>query len=329
MRAVVIATKNGKAAVAGENGLMCYIKDDSYQIGQILEVDDGLMGNRSIFHNENAVRFGNRIAHFAVRNSSGLAAALCLALATGGICAYAAPVKTVTDSSVPEIKYSLNIFGRVIAVTSDEAEEADIADSIYKEVQGRKVNEAMEIAEKIIREEESASPKVPSEESDVIELLKPDDKKSGDKVPDNAGMSPSEERPYEEPPKEPVAEESKPEQNDPDKEHPEGRTDERPYQEQPPMEHNDTGNDTGKKPAMPSEEAGGTNDQDRPESNQNMGGEQQNDVPLPPDDRPDLESTPSDSKSPPQDSQTSPPDREPPLQQDTGSTPHPQNAPPH
>lgn len=325
MRAVVIAIKNGKAAVAGENGLMCYIKDDSYQVGQILEVDDGLMGNRSVSHNENAVRFGNRIAHFAVRNSSGLAAALCLALATGGICAYAAPVKTVTDSRTPEIEYSLNILGRVIAVTSDEAEEADIADSIYKEVQGKKVNDAMEIAEKIIREEESANPKEPSEESDAIGLPKPDDEKPDEIIPDNTGMSPSEESPYKEPPKEPVAEESKPEQNDPDKEQPEGRTDERPYQEQPSMEHNDT----GEKPAMPSEEAGGRNDQDRAESNPNMGGEQQNDMPLPPDGRPDLESTPPDSNSLPQDSQTSPPDREPPSQQDTGSDPPPQHTPPH
>lgn len=153
MRTVVIAVKNGKAAVAGENGSMCYIEDKGYQTGQILELDEGVFGAEQ----GNGLKLVNglrdNVYHFVRRNISGLAAALVLAAITGGIFVYATPVKTVKYYSLPEANYTLNIFDRVIDVSFVESENLTVSGELIWEISGRTVEEAMEITREAMEED--------------------------------------------------------------------------------------------------------------------------------------------------------------------------------
>ncbi len=150
MRVVVITTKNGRAAVAGENGCMCYIKDDGYQRGQILEIEDSLIAKRAVEGSGRIISFkGSSLREFTPK-VSGIVAALCAVAVTGGMLAYAAPVRSISDESEPEIEYSVNLFERVIGVTAGTSETEIETGVIYHEVSGKTIDEAMEITRKLI-----------------------------------------------------------------------------------------------------------------------------------------------------------------------------------
>ncbi len=153
MRVVVIGTKNGKAAVAGKNGCMCYIKDNGYQKGQILEVDDALFGKRAIEGGGTIVPFKEPSLRAFTPKASGIVAAICAAAVTGGMFVYASPVRSVSDDSEPGIEYSVNLFDRVIGVSAGTSEAEIETGVIYREVSGKKIDEAMEITRKLIEKE--------------------------------------------------------------------------------------------------------------------------------------------------------------------------------
>ncbi|MCR5403588.1 MAG: hypothetical protein K6E91_07175 [Butyrivibrio sp.] len=167
MRTVVIGTKNGKAAVAGANGCMCYIDDKGYQTGQILELDESVFGVSADENKASVLSFGSGAVRYLTRNASGLAAALAVAVITGGICAYAAPVMTVEDSENQGVSYSLNAFDRVVSVNLSEGDSDITSGELSFEVSGKKLDEAIEITRAAIEEKAE-------EEKEIIEESKKD-----------------------------------------------------------------------------------------------------------------------------------------------------------
>jgi hypothetical protein len=124
MRAVVIAIKENRAAIAYENGVMSYIDNDDFEPGQILELPEIAETEaedivtikpktRAISH------FGSRL----VRSLPNLAAAVLLLFFVGGVTASAAPAYTVTVDSGKRYVLSVNMFDRVIATDSEESSE--------------------------------------------------------------------------------------------------------------------------------------------------------------------------------------------------------------
>jgi len=164
MRSVIIAVRQGKAAVAGEDGNMCYIKDEGYQVGQIIEVRDDLMRNHTYYGRDKNVSHNSGVIRVIAKNSAGLAAALCLAALTGGVYSYAAPVKTVTDSENPDIEYSVNMYNHVIGVSATEADNEAIIGDIYKDIRWKKVDDAMEIIHKKMKEADN----IASEKDELV-----------------------------------------------------------------------------------------------------------------------------------------------------------------
>ncbi len=146
MRAVVIGIEKGKAAIFEKNGGMRYIPDAGYVRGQLIEVPDVDDSSGTI----SFVRTGSGPARKrAFRYGIGIAAAISIVLAGGGITAYASTASTVTVGTYPVIEYRVNYFDRVIGVdiNGDDIEipQEDIR-SINKKIRGKKLDKAMEIS---------------------------------------------------------------------------------------------------------------------------------------------------------------------------------------
>ena len=146
MRAVVIGIEKGKAAIFEKNGGMRYIPDAGYVRGQLIEVPDVDKNLGTIpFVRTGSGTAGKR----AFRYGIGIAAAVSIVLAGGGITAYASTASTVTVGTYPVIEYRVNYFDRVIGVdiNGDDIEipREDIR-SINKKIRGKKLDKAMEIS---------------------------------------------------------------------------------------------------------------------------------------------------------------------------------------
>ena len=146
MRAVVIGIEKGKAAIFEKNGGMRYIPDAGYVRGQLIEVPDVDKVSGTIPF----VRTGSGLAgKRAFRYGVGIAAAVSIVLAGGGVTAYASTASTVTVGTYPEIEYRVNYFDRVIGldINGDDIEipQEDIR-SINKKIRGKKLDKAMEIS---------------------------------------------------------------------------------------------------------------------------------------------------------------------------------------
>ena len=146
MRAVVIGIEKGKAAIFEKNGGMRYIPDAGYVRGQLIEVPDVDKNLGTIpFVRTGSGTAGKR----AFRYGIGIAAAVSIVLAGGGITAYASTATTVTVGTYPVIEYRVNYFDRVIGVdiNGDDIEipQEDIR-SINKKIRGKKLDKAMEIS---------------------------------------------------------------------------------------------------------------------------------------------------------------------------------------
>ena len=146
MRAVVIGIEKGKAAIFEKNGGMRYIPDAGYVRGQLIEVPDVDKVSGTIpFVRTGSGLAGKRTFRYGV----GIAAAVSIVLAGGGVTAYASTASTVTVGTYPEIEYRVNYFDRVIGVDINGNDvvipEEDIR-SINKKIRGKKLDKAMEIS---------------------------------------------------------------------------------------------------------------------------------------------------------------------------------------
>lgn len=106
MKAVVVEIKNSFAAVLSDDGCISTIKNNNYEIGQVVQTSNPI------------VQFSKKIAVFA-------ASAAAFVILGVGAWAYATPYTYVSVDVNPSIEYTVNRFNRVLTVKAmnDDGEE--------------------------------------------------------------------------------------------------------------------------------------------------------------------------------------------------------------
>ncbi len=178
MRAVVIAVKNGQAAVAGKGGTLTYIENRGYEIGQVLEISaektlpegnhvlltelprgsvvrgvEAAVG-RSDRRTAKILRFPGRNGARALHFGSSVAAALLVVLITGGLTANAAPISTVTLDVNPSVSYGLNVFDRVVSAEAHNEDGEELLKGLSGQVFGKRLPDAVEETLSALRDDE-------------------------------------------------------------------------------------------------------------------------------------------------------------------------------
>jgi hypothetical protein len=111
MKAVVVEIKNNKAAVLSDDGCVVTVKNNSYEIGQVIQL------------NPTKHQFSKKIAVFA-------ASAAAFVMLGTGTWAYATPYSYISVDVNPSIEYTINRFDRVLSVKAVN----DDGDEILKEI---------------------------------------------------------------------------------------------------------------------------------------------------------------------------------------------------
>jgi hypothetical protein len=138
MRAVVLAVKGDKAAVAGKNGRLQYIKNNNYLVGQVLEVKNTSYDHFMLTDFSSKVRPLNRWGIV-------VAAAVCIVVFSGGIAANAMPLSTVTIDVNPSIALDLNLFYNVVGARALNEDAREIVSNITDEILGENIEDAIKI----------------------------------------------------------------------------------------------------------------------------------------------------------------------------------------
>ncbi len=178
MRAVVIAVKNGRAAVAGKGGTLTYIEDRGYEIGQMLEISAETMqsevtpaliavpargaadgdtkeaADRTRRGSAGILRFPGRGGARVLHLGSSVAAALLVVLIAGGLTANAAPISTVTLDVNPSVSYGLNVFDRVVSAKAYNEEGEELLEGLSGQVFGKRLPDAVEETLSALRDDE-------------------------------------------------------------------------------------------------------------------------------------------------------------------------------
>ncbi|MCR5402370.1 MAG: hypothetical protein K6E91_00925 [Butyrivibrio sp.] len=166
MRAVVIAIKGNKAAIVGKDGSFEYIENDCYQVGQILEIREEATTKKDV--EEKSDLQGINLSHaegeeknkkqsekgalngkekvwnvfksgklrvFRTERFASLAAAAVLIILTGAVLLNATSAYTVTIAGDVSVNMNVNMFGRVVKVTSgDIKNDASYSGVLFKEL---------------------------------------------------------------------------------------------------------------------------------------------------------------------------------------------------
>lgn len=111
MKAVVVELKNDLAAILSDDGCITTIKNNHYEIGQVIQI------------NNPAIRNVRKASTFIA------AAAACVFLSVGSW-AYASPYSYVSMDVNPSIEFTVNRFDRVLKVHAVNEDGQDILDSI-------------------------------------------------------------------------------------------------------------------------------------------------------------------------------------------------------
>ena len=131
MRAVVIAIRDKKAAIALEGGELRYVDNAQYEIGQVIDVAEEKPAKKS------------KISVFKVSWMSYMAAAAAAVLIVIGTATVnAAPVSYVTISVKPSITYGVNVFDRVVSATAENDDGQKVLEGLGRDVTKLKLPEA-------------------------------------------------------------------------------------------------------------------------------------------------------------------------------------------
>ena len=128
MRSVVMAIDGDIASVLDHNGCFHNIKNDNYEIGQVINVYSLNTSSKP----SNIIRFPSIAARAA--------AVICAVTLFSDGAAYAFPCTTVTLDSDSQIKYSANVFNRVLSVQTDN----ERVSPIVHELRGKSLNDAID-----------------------------------------------------------------------------------------------------------------------------------------------------------------------------------------
>ena len=158
MRVVILELRDHQAAVMDQKGIVRIIPDESYAVGQVLEMTEqeldeaeaagrhrtgrrkGSGKGKSSY--ETTVKLQRRLS----KRMAPIAAACAIFLVAGsGYAVYALPVGTVTLDVNPSLKYSLNLLDQVLTVESYEETDEELAGEIQTMVKGKGINDALDI----------------------------------------------------------------------------------------------------------------------------------------------------------------------------------------
>ncbi len=130
MKAVVLELRGSKAAVLDDNGTFRIVKNEAYQVGQVIEVS--------------SVTAISPIRSFVQKHVMPVAASFAILLLAGGTAtAYAMPYSVVTMEKQASLKYTLNVFDRVISVSGEDAESSRISEALSGQLRGKKIEDAV------------------------------------------------------------------------------------------------------------------------------------------------------------------------------------------
>ncbi|MBP3736185.1 MAG: hypothetical protein J6I56_04115 [Lachnospiraceae bacterium] len=154
MKTVVLELKKGQAAVLGTDGCVYIVEDRGYAVGETPELDEFTL--RSGAAAPKRLRGLQRILP--------MAAAIAIFTMAGGVSAYAMPCSTVTLDVNPSVTYSLNVFDRVLSMTSADEESDAVVDAAKPLVRGKKLQTAVQITLDALSDREY----IEEEETDVV-----------------------------------------------------------------------------------------------------------------------------------------------------------------
>ncbi len=135
MKAAVMKIEGSKAVVINEEGRISYIKNKGYTAGEKLEISS------------RAESLADKVTDFAKKNMPVIAAAASfLVLLTGGLgFANHHPCSTVTLDINPSLRYSLNIFDKVVDMDSFNDDGSEIVEEIGRSTKGKSLDKAVRL----------------------------------------------------------------------------------------------------------------------------------------------------------------------------------------
>ncbi len=135
MKAAVMSIENGKAIIIDDEGKISTIDDQGFSVGEELEIS------------EKTETFSDRIMIFAKKNMPVIAAAAAFVVMLSGGVGYVNThsYSTVTLDINPSLRYSLNLFDKVIDVDSFNDDGEEIVAQIEKDAKGRSLENVVSI----------------------------------------------------------------------------------------------------------------------------------------------------------------------------------------
>ncbi len=126
MKAAVMSIENGKAVIIDDEGNISSIDDQGFSVGEELEISTKTQ------------TVSDRIMVFARKNMPVVAAAAAFVVMLSGGFGYANchPCSTVTLDINPSLRYSLNLFDKVIEVDSFNDDGEEIVEKIAEDAKG-------------------------------------------------------------------------------------------------------------------------------------------------------------------------------------------------
>ena len=143
MKALVLEIKDGKAAVLREDGEVV-LTDVPCSVGETIEVSAGAEERVSRTGALRAKAKRRKYDRRFMRTAAAAVVALCVAGGSFGYLNVSAESYVSVDSGDASVELAINHFGRVIAVNALNDESEELAGEVYKDVRGKKFDDAME-----------------------------------------------------------------------------------------------------------------------------------------------------------------------------------------
>ena len=137
MKAAVMKIEGKRAVVMLEDGSFKYLKNENYSVGEELEISTGT-------DSEDGSGF-DRILSFTRKNMPVVAAAAAFViLLSGGLKIAGSYENSVVTLDInPSLKYTLNVFDKVIAMDSYNDDGAEIVSAVGDEIRGQSLESAV------------------------------------------------------------------------------------------------------------------------------------------------------------------------------------------
>ncbi|MCR5626253.1 MAG: hypothetical protein K6F99_02935 [Lachnospiraceae bacterium] len=157
MKAVVLKNRGHETAVLDESGIVTIIENKDYIVGQVLRVTREELDRMDISSKTiESSPAGGKITDFVKyvsKYSARIASVACAVLCVGAVTAYAAPYSIVTLDINPSVKYTLNMFDKVIGMEAMNDDGEALTDNTSPYVMGQGLEGAVENTLNSLKEE--------------------------------------------------------------------------------------------------------------------------------------------------------------------------------